>query len=366
MIKAFCNAVIYTGEEILYNHCVVVENGVIQYVCLQDQLPSQATTVNLQDCILTPAFIDLQIYGGNGKLFGEYPSVEALAATEEYCRGGGAALFLPAMATHSMEVFLKGIEAVRQYWLQGGKAVPGLHLEGPYINPAKKGAHIEAYIKRPTITDAALLIEKGKGIIKMITLAPEMCSREIIPLFQEQGIIVSCGHTNATYAQAMSAFDDGITTATHLYNAMSGLNHREPGVVGAILDSKKVSVSIVADGQHVSYAAIRIAKEILKEKLFLITDAVTPNSGQYNHQLSGDKYVLADGTLSGSSLTMIKAVKNCIEHAGIKTEEALRMASLYPAKVIAIDNEYGKIKPGYMASFVVLDKDLVVKQLIAD
>jgi N-acetylglucosamine-6-phosphate deacetylase len=191
-----------------------------------------------------------------------------------------------------------------------------------------------------------------------MTLAPEVVSDDIIKLLQDFGVVISMGHTNAAYAQAKSAISKGIHAATHLFNAMSPLQHRAPGVVGAIYDDENVVTSVVADGHHVDFAAIRISKAILKERIFLITDAVTENlKGGYSHRLEGDKYVIADGTLSGSALTMLKAVNNCVEKVGIPLEEALRMGSLYPAQVIGLDNQLGKIAKGYKADFIVLDTE---------
>src|ERR1022692_413527 len=173
------------------------------------------------------------------------------------------------MATNSIEKFLKGIEVVREYWSVGGKGLLGLHLEGPYINPAKKGAHIEKYIKKPIIDEVNLLLQKGKNVIRIMTLAPERCDKGIVELLLKNKIIVSAGHSNATYNEAMGGFNSGIPAATHLFNAMSPLQGREPGMVGAIYDSGAMS-SIVCDGVHVDFASVRISKKIMHEKLFFI------------------------------------------------------------------------------------------------
>ncbi|HET9825196.1 MAG TPA: amidohydrolase family protein, partial [Chitinophagaceae bacterium] len=176
-------------------------------------------------------------------------------------------------------------------------------------------------------------------------------------------IIISAGHSNASYKQAKDGFQNGITTVTHLYNAMSGLQHREPGLVGATFDSS-VTASVIPDGHHVDYAAIRIAKKILGEKLFVITDAVTETShGHYQHYLAGDKYESA-GILSGSALDMSKALQNLVNHVGVKLDEALRMCSLYPARVLKKENELGRIEKGYKAKLVVLNEKFEVVKLI--
>lgn len=264
------------------------------------------------------------------------------------------------MATNTYEIFYKCIDAVKDYWSKGGKGVIGLHAEGPWINKAKKGAHIEEYIHAPTLHQAKSLLEYGKNVISMITLAPEVCSTEVIELIQLYGVIISAGHSNATFAEANDGFSKGIHTATHLYNAMSPLQHRAPGMAGAIMNHSNVMSSIVPDGYHVDFAAISIAKKVMKDRLFFITDAVTEtHEGPYPHQLDGDKYV-SNGILSGSALTIAKCVKNCVEKAGIELSEALRMASLYPARVMRLDKELGKIAKGYKAEFVVMDENFEV------
>ena len=359
-MKAYINGRIFTGVEILENQCVITENNQIVAIIEPQNVPSTAERIDLKGHLLAPAFMDIQIYGGNGHLFGEFPSVEALKATYDYCLEGGATHFLPTVATNSETIMLDAIEAVRDYWAQGGKGVLGLHLEGPYINKVKRGAHLIEHIKKhPSVSDVKKWLDKGKGIVKIMTLAPEVCSDEVIDLLQSNGIIISAGHTNATFAEATAAFDKGIHLATHLFNAMSPLQHRAAGMVGAIFEHPKVQASIVADGYHVDFEAIRIAKKILGERLFFITDAVTTNTeGAYSHRLEGEKYVIADGTLSGSALTMVKCVKNGIEKAGISLEEALRMASLYPAKAVGLAHQFGKIEKGFAADFVLLNDNL--------
>ncbi len=359
-MKAYTNGRIFTGTEILENQCVLTENDKIIGLVEPEDVPNIAERIDLEGHLLAPAFIDIQIYGGNGHLFGEFPSVEALKATYEYCLSGGATHFLPTVATNSETIMLAAIEAVRDYWAQGGKGVLGLHLEGPYINEVKRGAHLIDHIKHhPSVSDLKKWLDKGKGIVKIMTLAPEVCSDEVIDLLQSNGVLVSAGHTNATFAEATAAFDKGIHLATHLFNAMSPLQHRAAGMVGAIFEHPKVQVSLVADGYHVDFEVIRIAKKVLGERLFFITDAVTENTdGAYSHHLEGEKYVIADGTLSGSALTMVKCVQNGVEKAGIPLEESLRMASLYPAKAIGLAHQFGKIGKGFAADFVLLDKNI--------
>ncbi len=364
MKQVFTNATIYTGREILSNSAILVDDGVIVGFVYDTDIPDDYELKDLRGNNIAPAFIDLQIYGGNGHLFSADPSIEAIDATYKYCLQGGASKFLITAATNSAEVFSKSISVAKQYLSEGGKGMPGLHIEGPWINPEKRGAHILEYIHKPTLDEAKRLIDEAEGIVKIITLAPEMVDEEIIEYLQSNGIIVSAGHSNATFKQAMKGFEK-INIVTHLFNAMSQFQSREPGMVGAIYDHPSVCCSLVADGVHVDFNAIRISKRILGERIWLITDAVAETStGPYQHVFKNDRYTLPDGTLSGSALTMMKAVKNCVEHAGIDIEEALRMGSLYPAKVLGIDNKTGLIERNYEASFVVFDNGMNVIDVI--
>jgi len=360
MKQVFTNGTIFTGKEILTGSAILVDDGVITGFVYDTDLPDDYEVRDIGGNNIAPAMIDLQIYGGNGYLFSADPSVEAIEATYKYCLQGGATKFLLTLATNTPEVFNKGIAIAKEYLNAGGKGLPGLHLEGPWINPEKRGAHLLECIHSPQMDEVKTLLDEADGIVKMITLAPETVNEEIVEYLQSNGIIVSAGHTNATYKQAMKGFEK-INIVTHLFNAMSQFQSREPGMVGAIYDHPSVCCSLVADGVHVDFASIRISKKILGDRIWLITDAVSETSiGPYQHVFKRDRYTLPNGTLSGSALTMMKAVKNCIDHVGVNIEEALRMGSLYPAKVLGIDNKTGLIERNYEASFVVFDNDLNV------
>jgi len=362
--KFYKSEKLFTGETWLLDHAVIVTNGIIEKVIPVSSLPGDIVQESFPGYFLAPALIDLQIYGAHKKLFAVYPEADSLYALKDYCNAGGAAYFLPTVATNLPAVFYRCIDAIKDYWNKGGEGVLGLHIEGPWINPVKRGAHIESFIHSPTLAEAKELLEYGKDVIKMITLAPEVCSREVINLVQSYGVVISAGHSNATYKQAIQGFDYGIKTATHLYNAMSSLQHREPGLVGAVFNDERVRCSIIADGHHVDYEAIRIANKIVAERLFAITDAVTETTeGHYQHYLAGDKYE-SSGILSGSALTMNKALRNLISHAGVELERALRMCSSHPAQVMGLENKLGKIEKGYKAKMIVLNNTLELVKLI--
>ncbi|MBO9660603.1 MAG: N-acetylglucosamine-6-phosphate deacetylase [Chitinophagaceae bacterium] len=362
--KAYVAESIFTGEEWLSGYGVLTENGRISGIVPASEIPASIPVEHFEEGMLVPAFIDLQIYGAHGKLLSVFPEPASLYELDRYCRSGGAAFCMPTVATNSYEVFRQCIDAVRQYWKEGGKGIMGLHMEGPWLSPVRRGAHIEAFIHQPTAEQVKEILDYGKDVVKFITLAPEICGPEIMHYIASQGIIISAGHSNATYSEAKQGFQNGATTVTHLYNAMSPLQHRSPGLVGATMDDQTVMASIIPDGHHVDYAAVRIAKQVMKDRLFVITDAVTEtNSGPYPHVFAGDKYE-AGGILSGSALTMNKSVQRLVSYCEIELAEALRMCSLYPAKVMGMQNQLGKIESGFEAKMTVLNKDLEVLKVI--
>lgn len=357
MKQAYLADEIFTGTNTLSGTVLLTENNRIAGIHSADDLPSDFELLRFPGCVIAPAFVDLQIYGGNGRLFSHSLDAESLDATRAYCAAGGCSHFMITMATNSMENFLKGIETVQTYMASGKKGVLGLHLEGPWISPAKKGAHIEAFIKKPTLAEVNGLLEKTRGVVRMITLAPEQCDDEIIRVLLNNGILVSAGHSNANYTRAQEVFKLGAPAATHLFNAMSPLQGREPGMVGAIYDDPRVMSSIICDGVHVDFASVRISKKIMGDRLFFITDAVTEiREGNYKHIFQGNRYTLPDGTLSGSCMTMISTFKNAVTQSGISFEEALKMCSLYPARLIK-DPMLGRIVVGQAADFIIIRKD---------
>lgn len=355
---------IFTGTEWLDDASIRVNDDRVDKVVSTSGIPSNANRKFFKGSFIVPAFIDIQIYGAAKKLLAVYPEASTLHLMYEEFAKQGTCLFLPTLATNTIDVFTKSINAVREYWKNGGKGVYGLHLEGPWLNEVKRGAHVKEWIHPPTFDEVKDLLEYGKGVIKMITIAPEVCSDEVIGLILSYNIIISAGHSNATYQVATQSFDYGVKAVTHLFNAMSPLHHREPGLVGASFDHPKVMASIIPDGHHVDYAAISIAKKIMGKRLFAITDAVTEtDSGPYQHRLAQDKYE-CNSVLSGSALSMHKAFKNLVQKAGIETEEALRMCSLYPAQLLGCDDVYGKIIPQAAGQFIVLNKQLEIVEII--
>lgn len=354
----YINARIFTGYEWIHNGTVICENGRIQSIGTVNRYEG-AEIIDCGGQMLVPSLLDLQLYGAGGKLFSAYPGPGSLSILAEENKKAGVAACLPTIATQPTDVIFACIAAINSYWQQGGQGILGMHLEGPFINPVKKGAHNEAWMHSPTEKEVRELLDAGKNIIKIVTLAPECCSPLVIRMFTDAGIKVSAGHCNAGYKEAMLFPSLGVKLVTHLFNAMSPLHHRDVGLPGAAFENKLLTASIIPDGIHVSFEALKIAKSQMGERLFFITDSVTETSiGQYQHQLNKDHYCTTDGTLSGSAISLLQGVRNAIQFGGIPLDESLRMASLYPARAIGLEEDYGAITAGKIASMLLLTDEL--------
>ncbi|MDR9830832.1 N-acetylglucosamine-6-phosphate deacetylase [Vibrio sp. FNV 38] len=361
---AFTNCKVYTGSDILNDHAVVIKDNQIIQICLANETPNEAQIIDLNGANLSPGFIDLQLNGCGGVMFNDEITADTLEIMHQANLKSGCTSYLPTLITSSDENMREAITAARNYHAHYQNQSLGLHLEGPYLNVIKKGIHSVDYI-RPSDDSMIDYICENSDIVTKVTLAPEHNMAAHIEKLAKAGIIVSIGHTNATYAEARKSFESGISFATHLFNAMTPMAGREPGVVGAIYDTPDVYAGIIADGFHVDYANIRIAHRIKGEKLVLVTDATAPAGADMDHFIFVGKKVYyrdgkcvdENGTLGGSALTMIEAVQNTVEHAGIALDEALRMATLYPARAIGVENKLGRIKKGMIANLTVFDRD---------
>lgn len=354
---ALINATIFTGEEKLENKAILIRDGLIFSITDTSGIPADFKITDLHGLSIAPGLIDLQIYGSGGKLFGALPDEEGLEQMEKDLLAQGTTGFFATAATNSDEVVIKAIDAAKAYRKKAKGNFLGLHLEGPYLNVKRKGAHPEKYIKKGTLAEIKSWVERAEGELKMMTIAPELQDQELIDYLHSNNIIISAGHSNASYEEALTFLNNPVQAATHLYNAMPPIHHREPGLIPAIFKLKPYT-SIIADGIHVSFPMIELAKRELGERLFLITDAVTESpEGAYPHLFTGDRFTMPDGTLSGSCLTMLKAVENCTVKVNIPLDEALRMGSTYPAQLLK-DSTRGLLKAGYKADIIVFNKDL--------
>jgi N-acetylglucosamine-6-phosphate deacetylase len=351
---------VYTGSAALPHHAVIVNGDRIEALVPVVAAPTDLPRRDGRHLHLCPGFVDVQLYGGGGVLFSVDPTVATLQTLGAALRREGTTSFVPTMPTNSPDMMRAAAVAVRE--AQG--LVPGLlglHLEGPYINPGKKGAHQEEFIQVPTAEGVAELLRETQDVLRIMTLAPERVPDEVAQLLRRAGVVLSAGHSLATYAQATAAFGSQYPAATHLFNAMSGFESRAPGLVGAIYDYPTALASIIADGVHCDFAALRISQKIMGERLFLITDAVdSSDHGAYQFHRENNYFVNEKGTLAGSALTMPQAVANCVRHAGIPFEDALCMATLYPARLLGLDGEIGQLSPGSRADLCLLNDNFEV------
>ncbi|WP_421506844.1 N-acetylglucosamine-6-phosphate deacetylase [Erwinia rhapontici] len=367
---------IYTGHKILDRHAVVVANGLIDRICPLEDLPAGIETRQVGGAIIAPGFIDLQLNGCGGVQFNDdisAISVETLQIMQKANEKSGCTSFLPTLITSTDELMKRAVEVMRAWLAQNSNQALGLHLEGPWLNPLKKGTHNPDLIRAP---DNALVdfLCANADVISKITLAPEKVDAAVIRQLRDAGIIISAGHSHGTYDEALAGIDAGISFATHLYNAMPTTSGREPGLIGALFDSPDVWCGIIADGLHVHYANIRNAKRIKGDKLILVTDATAPAGASIDRFIFAGKTIYyrnglcvdENGTLSGSALTMIEAVANSVEHVGISLDEALRMATLYPARAMGVDTHLGSIEAGKVANLTVFTRDYKITRTIVN
>lgn len=363
--KVFTNATIITGTGVIKGQSLLIENGKIVDFISNYTLPKDIETIDLQGNTIVPGFLDLQVNGGGGAFFTNHPSESNVETIFQAHLQYGTTGYLPTVISTSMENILDCIEVTRACMKDGKHGVLGMHLEGPFFNPSKRGAHPEKYIHKPTDKELHLIAEKGEGIIKLMTFAPERFEDHQIKILLDAGIKLSAGHSDANYFEACKGFDLGISCVTHLYNAMSQFTSRNAGLVGAFLDHDNIWGGIIVDGIHSEFASVRVAHKIKQGKLFLVSDASFLNHPTDNFEFDGfnihldeGKYLTETGALAGSSITQLDGLRNCVNHVGINLEEAVKMTSTYPAEFLGIDNVVGKIQKGNKADFVVLGKNL--------
>ncbi|QNQ19549.1 N-acetylglucosamine-6-phosphate deacetylase [Kosakonia sp. SMBL-WEM22] len=366
---------IFTGHEMLDDHALVVADGLIERLCPQAELPADIEQRSLNGALLAPGFIDVQLNGCGGVQFNdtaEAVSIETLEIMQRANEKSGCTSYLPTLITTSDDLMKQGVQVMRDYLAKYPNQALGLHLEGPWLNIIKKGTHNPDFVRKP---DAALVnfLCQNADVITKITLAPEVAGCEVIRKLADAGIVVSAGHSNATLNEAKAGFRAGITFATHLYNAMPYITGREPGLAGAVLDETDVYCGVIADGLHVDYVNIRNAKRLKGDKLCLVTDATAPAGADIDQFIFAGKTIYyrnglcvdENGTLSGSALTMIEGVRNLVEHVGIALDEALRMATLYPARAIGVDKKLGTLAAGKVANLTAFTRDYdIIKTIV--
>ncbi|ELY6213277.1 N-acetylglucosamine-6-phosphate deacetylase [Cronobacter dublinensis] len=366
---------IYTGHDILDDHAIVIADGLIERLCPLADLPAGIEQRDMGGAIIAPGFIDVQLNGCGGVQFNDTAdavSVDTLKIMQKANEKSGCTSYLPTLITCSDALMKQGVRVMRDYLAHHKNQALGLHLEGPWLNIVKKGTHNPDYVREPDAELVDYLCENADVITK-ITLAPERVAPEVIAKLTAAGIVVSAGHSNATLKEAKKGFRAGIRFATHLFNAMPYITGREPGLTGAIFDEPDVFCGIIADGLHVDFANVRLAKKVKGDKLCLVTDATAPAGANIDEFIFAGKTIYyrnglcvdENGTLSGSALTMIEGVRNLVEHVNIALDEALRMATLYPARAMGVAHRLGSIEAGKVANLTAFTRDYkIIKTIV--
>lgn len=367
--RAFHNGPVLTERGFEYDLSVVVEDGYIVAV-VPGEPPKGAEAIDLRGRYLVPGFIDTQVNGGGDVLFNDEPTVDGLRRIAQAHRRFGTTGLMPTLISDDVAVMCRAIAATREAIAQGVPGILGIHLEGPYLNAARKGVHDPSKFHTPGADELDVVTALGKDGVTMLTLAPERFDADTLRALTARGVILAAGHTAANYEQLRDGFAAGIRGVTHLFNAMTPMASREPGAVGAALENPDAWCGLIVDGYHVHDATLRVAIAARpRGKMVLVTDAMPPVGGEReSFELYGVPMICrdgqcttADGTLAGSALDMASAVRNTVQRLGLPLEEACRMASTYPADFLGLGGELGRIAPGYRADLVVLDDAVQVQ-----
>ncbi len=362
---AITNACVFDGTDFQSEKAVIVRGGKVDAIVENRHIPENIAVIDAGNQILAPGLIDVQVNGGGGVLLNDEPNIDGIRAIMAGHRKYGTTAMLPTLITDHRDKMEAAITAVTDAISQDVPGIVGIHLEGPYLNAERKGVH-DANIIRPMEDDAIDLLTRLPNGRVLVTMAPEKAAKGTIKKLADRGVLVCAGHTAGTYNHVQAAIAEGMRGFTHLFNAMSPMTHREPGVAGAAMADDSTWCGLIADGYHVHPAVLKVAIHAkAKGKIMLVTDAMpTVGADEKRFVLGGEEIIatdgrcaLADGTLAGSDLDMIAAVKNCVEMVGIDLGEALRMASLYPAAFLKLDDVMGRIAPGYQADMILFDDD---------
>ncbi len=367
MKYALTNHVLYTGHAVLYGQAVVVEQDKIIQIVDEATLDAEIVKKDLQGANLCAGFIDLQLNGCGGVMFNEETTLETLEIMQKTNLKSGTTSFLPTFITAPDEGMQQAVLVMETYLSTHKNEALGLHLEGPYLSVEKKGVHREEYVRSITPEMKDFLCQHANAI-KMLTLAVENPTAEFIPEFVKNGIVVSVGHSNGTFAQTQQAIERGASCATHLHNAMSPIHSgREMGVVGAVL-YHDIYAGIIVDGLHIDFANVALDKKLKGEKLYMVTDATAAagaNIQEFN--FVGKKVYVREGkcydengTLGGSAVTLIESLENAVKKVGISLFEAIRMCTLYPARAIGVADKLGSVECGKIANLTAFDHQFKV------
>lgn len=371
MRTALANGRLLTGEGIVSGQTLLLAGSRIEaLVDPKDSRCLGAEVVDLAGQLLLPGFIDVQVNGGGDVLFNDAPNPKAIRAIGEAHRRFGTTGFLPTLISDDLDIIERAIAAVQSCLDMGLPGVLGIHIEGPFINQARRGVHDPKHL-RPLDDSLISLLCRLRGGRTVLTLAPEMTTPDVIAKLAAGGILVSAGHSEASFAETTQAIAHGLRGFTHLFNGMARLDSREPGIVGAALYESQTWCGIIVDGHHVDPIMLKLALRCKRsERFMLVTDAMPAvGSTKSSFVLQGRTIHVVDGicrdengTLAGTALDMAGAVRNAVSLLGLDIGEAARMASQYPAEFLGLGHELGRIAPGYRANLVLLDEGLKVRK----
>jgi N-acetylglucosamine-6-phosphate deacetylase len=365
MATALVNGRVLVPGGIRDDLCVVIDGERIAAVSTE---PPDSQRIDLAGQLLLPGFIDVQVNGGGGRLFNDDPSVETIAAIAAAHRRFGTTGLLPTLISDDVSVVERGIAAVDAAIEAGVPGVLGIHIEGPFLSKARRGIHLASMLQ--TFDDSFVdLLSSARRGRTVLTIAPECITPAQIAKLVQSGVIVSAGHSDARYETVRAAIDAGVTGFTHLFNGMSQLTNRAPGMVGAALEDRTTYAGLIVDGHHIHSATFRVAVNAKgTDRLMLVTDAMATVGAEDREftlqgrkiRRDGDKLVSEDGVLAGSTLTMAAAVANAVEQGRLGLEQAAEMATSSPAQFLGLGNETGAIVPGLRADLVALRDDSTV------
>ena len=353
-------------QGLVKDHAVLVAGGRILDVVPRSEIPEAVPVLDQGDVDLAPGFVDVQVNGGGGVLFNDTPDVDTLRTIAAAHRRFGTTSLLPTFITDSREKMVAARAAVERARAESVPGILGVHFEGPFLDPRKTGAHDRAFVREAAEGDLEGLVGGASGMT-VVTAAACALGGGVLERLLEAGVQVCLGHCASTYEEARAAFSAGVRGATHLYNAMSPMEGRAPGLVGAVLATPGVFSGIIVDGIHVDPGAVRAAwRACGAVGLMLVTDAVHPvgtertefELGGQRVRLDGGRCVNEEGNLAGSALDMASAVRNSVRDCGIPLEDALRMASETPARFLGLQETIGSLRPGARADLVALDAGL--------
>jgi len=373
MLKTALKGNLILEDKVFSRGVVLLEGERISKIFSEESkfLKKKIRVIDYGDHFISPGLVDLHLHGALGKdvMDAEIESLEQIAIHQAR---HGVTGFLGTIMAASLDSILRAVEAIKKATkLQLCSEMLGVHIEGPYASQRKKGAQDPDFIRGMSQEENQFLLEATSGLKTIVSMAPEVKNnRSFIKPLREKGVVVSIGHSDATYEEALRSFTEGISHATHLFNAMSGYHHREPGVIGAVLDSPEVTAEVIADGVHIHPSALRLALAAKGQaKICLITDSIKAaglgdgiyQMGNLEIVLKGNEVRLREGgSLAGSVLNLNEAVKNIMEWTRIKVNQAVNMASLNPSRVIGLEHEIGGIQEGKYANLVVFDKEFKV------